>query len=174
MTELGTLGMTEDGRCALRFERQLGHPPEKVWRAITEVDQLRWWFAGILDYDRIRFELAPGSELAFVPKREYAQVGTGHGEVTRIEKPRLLEYTWGTETLRWELEPHGESGCRLVFTNIFDDRGFASAMGAGWHAALERLEDFLAGRDPDQSPLETDESAWQQLQTNYAQALDGV
>lgn len=172
MTELGALGMTEDGRCALRFERQLAHPQEKVWRALTEVDQLRSWFAEILDYDKLRFELFPGAELAFVPKREHAEVGTSQGKVTRIEKPRLLEYTWGAEILRWELEPRGESECRLVFTNIFDDRGFASAMGAGWHAGLERLEDFLAGRDPDQSLLATDESAGQQLQARYARAMD--
>src|SRR5438552_3379635 len=30
--------------CVVRFERHLAHPVEKVWRAITEQDELRQWF----------------------------------------------------------------------------------------------------------------------------------
>jgi len=143
-----------------------------VGQAITNAAQLRWWFADILDYDQVQLEMAPGAELVFVPKSQYGELGTGRGTVTRFEKPSLLEYTWDSETLRWELAPDGAAGCRLVFTNIFDDRGFASAMGAGWHAGLERLEDFLAGHDPAQALLATAESAWQRLQADYAHALD--
>ena len=31
------------GPSPLRFERLLDHPPEQVWRALTELDQLRRW-----------------------------------------------------------------------------------------------------------------------------------
>lgn len=170
MASQGTLGMTEDGRCALRFERELAHSPDRVWHALTQLDHLRWWFAGILDYDRTRFVATVGAELAFVPTAEYAEFGVGHGVVTQVEPPRLLEYTWAGETLRWELSADG-SGCRLVFTNVFDDGGFASAMGAGWHAGLERLDDYLDGRDPARSTLEVDQTAWEQLQAEYDHAL---
>jgi hypothetical protein len=30
----------EAGRTTLRFERILAHPPERVWRALTEKDEL--------------------------------------------------------------------------------------------------------------------------------------
>src|SRR5258708_20510209 len=33
-----------DGRWRLRFTRALAHPPEKVWRAITEPQHLQAWF----------------------------------------------------------------------------------------------------------------------------------
>ena len=33
-----------DGRWRLRFTRALAHPPEKVWRAITEPEHLQAWF----------------------------------------------------------------------------------------------------------------------------------
>lgn len=170
MTSLGTLGITTDGRCALRFERRLAHPPEKVWLALTQIEHLRCWFAEILDYDRSRFEAVLGAELAFVPTAEHADIGVSHGIVTQVEAPKLLEYSWGSETLLWELSAHG-AGCRLVFTNIFDDRGFAPAMGAGWHAGLERLHDYLDDRDPDQAKLEVDHAAWERLQADYEHAL---
>ena len=39
----GTL-QTIDGRPALRFERRLAHPIERVWRAVTEPAELARWF----------------------------------------------------------------------------------------------------------------------------------
>ena len=33
-----------DGRSRLQFSRALGHPPETVWRALTEPEHLAAWF----------------------------------------------------------------------------------------------------------------------------------
>jgi uncharacterized protein YndB with AHSA1/START domain len=157
---LGVLRETEDGRLALRFERRFAHSPDKVWRAITETDQLRAWFVQILDYDRFRFEPAPGGAIEFVSTAGE----TGHGEFIQVDPPRLLEYTWDSEILRWELEPDGD-GCRLIFTNIFDDRPSAASLGAGWHAGLELLASLLDGR-------RAGEPAWERLHADYERALD--
>jgi len=143
---LGTLSETHDGRLVLRSERRLAHPRETVWRAVTDKGQLRGWFAHILDYDRAELDFQPGAKLAFVPKQEQAAVGTGHGIVSQVDPPRLLEYTWDSETLRFELEPDGDAGCRLVFTNIFDDREAADALNEGWNAGLDDLEALLNRR----------------------------
>ncbi|AWS43487.1 SRPBCC family protein [Streptosporangium sp. 'caverna'] len=161
---LGTLKPTDDGRFALRFERRFRHPQAKVWRAITETDQLRAWFVQILDYDRLRFDLGPGARLVFVPKAEHEAMGIGYGQVTRFDPPNLLEYTWDSETLRWELEPDGDAACRMVFTNIFDDRDSGTSLGAGWHAGLDLLEASLDGREANQP-------AWESLQADYERAL---
>ncbi|RJQ81263.1 hypothetical protein D5S17_05865 [Pseudonocardiaceae bacterium YIM PH 21723] len=123
----------------LRLERRFRHPPEKVWRAITETEQLRAWFVEILDYDRSRLDFAAGAELAFVPK---VDLPTGYGRVTGFDPPRLLEYTWDRETLRWELRADG-SGCLLVFTNILDDPETAAAVEPGWQAGLDNLSALL-------------------------------
>ena len=40
---------TDDGRVAIRFVRLLPHPPEKVWRAITDPEQLAAWFPAVVD-----------------------------------------------------------------------------------------------------------------------------
>ncbi|MGI5160066.1 SRPBCC family protein [Microbispora sp. CA-102843] len=161
MSALGTVHRAGDGRVALRFERRIRHPQAKVWRAITETGQLRAWFVQILDYDRFQLDLTPGAKIAFVDRQ-----GTviGEGEVIRVDPPKLLEYTWDSEILRWELEPDGDDGCRLVFTNIVDDPGAAPALGAGWHAGLDALEALLDGR-----PVEP--SVGHELQATYQRAF---
>lgn len=166
---LGTLHTRDDARFELRFERRLAHPVEKVWRAITEADHLREWFPAYVD-----IEPQPGATLRFGLRPEAKQrndipdeLMTSYGEVTAVDPPRLLEYTWAGETLRWELEPV-EDGCRLRFTNVFDDRDIAAGDGAGWHAALDGLEAALAGRPLDRMALydRADE-----LGEPYAQAM---
>ncbi|MCI2424222.1 SRPBCC domain-containing protein [Saccharopolyspora sp. K220] len=149
---LGKLRPLEDGRCELRFERGLAHAQEKVWRAITDPAQLRAWFVEILDYDRCRLDFAEGTELTFVPKPEH-DLPTGQGRTTRIDPPRLLEYTWDAEVLRWELEADGPDACRLIFTNIVADRELAIAVASGWHAGLDQLAAFLDGRPVEQVDL---------------------
>jgi uncharacterized protein YndB with AHSA1/START domain len=152
---LGTVHRTGDGRLALRFERRLAHPPEQVWRAITEVEHLRHWFPVEIDSD-----LSPGATVRFdltaEAKRRLHLEGadtTTDGLVTVFDPPRLLEYTWGEELTRWELSADGEGGCLLVFTDIFDGdlrepdhRNATTQASASWHACFEMLEAWLAGR----------------------------
>ncbi|WP_291416063.1 SRPBCC domain-containing protein [Actinophytocola sp.] len=131
-----------DGRVALRFERHLRHSREKVWRAITEPDQLRAWFVEIIDYDRSRLDFAPGAPLTFAA----AGFPDGRGEVTGYDPPALLEYTWAGEILRFELTAEGET-CRLAFTNIVDGPETASALREGWQTGLDRLAATLGDAD---------------------------
>jgi uncharacterized protein YndB with AHSA1/START domain len=161
---LGRLEPLEDGRWALTFERRLAHPTAKVWRALTEVEQLQAWFVQVLDYDRSRLHFDAGATLTFVPKGGHGEMPTGRGHVTQVDPPRLLEYTWDTETLRWELESDGDAGCHLIFTNILEDRASARAVASGWHAGLDMLGASLDGRQPE-------ESEWERLEADYERAL---
>src|SRR6187401_2297715 len=81
--------------------RQLHHPATRVWQALTDPAHLSEWAP--FDADR---------NLGAVGPAQLATVGTPQVSetiVTRAEAPRLLEYTWGGNELRWELEPHGNS-----------------------------------------------------------------
>src|SRR5690349_909928 len=49
------------GRWRLRFVRTLAHPPEKVWRALTEPEHLAVWFP-----TEIHGEREAGAALRFV------------------------------------------------------------------------------------------------------------
>lgn len=173
LSDLGILSRDEDGRCALTFDRHYDHPVEKVWRALTETEHLRGWFAQYLDYDRSRLDLSSeGAELKFTPGPGADQPPVETGRVTRSEPPTLLEYTWGEEALRWELTSEGDRGTRLTFTNWFTDPSFAPFNALGWHTGLDRLNAVLDGEDPDGITLEADETAATELQQRYEKAFE--
>lgn len=97
----------------------------------------------ILDYERSRLAFEPDADLAFVTRDG---VSAGSGRVVACEPPALLEYTWDTETLRFELIEDGPAATVLVFTNIVDDHGTAVAVEPGWGTGLDRLGARLDGR----------------------------
>ena len=152
----GELIELEGERAAVRFERRLGHPPERVWQAITDPEDLAAWFP-----DTIEGEFGPGAEVRF-PK--FVEMGLPSvGKVTEFDPPRLLAYTWGPSELRFELEPDGD-GCRLVFTDTLP-REETAKNAAGWEVCLADLEARLAGGEP----AERKEDAWPELHEYYAE-----
>jgi uncharacterized protein YndB with AHSA1/START domain len=162
----GTVFGTEDGRVAIRFVRLVPHAPEKVWRAITDPDQLAVWFPAVVELDR-----PAGSELFFgvtdEQRRRYGMTddpaGTPNGRVLRNEPPSVLEYEWAGEILTWEITGTAE-GSRLVFTNVLTDPDAAGPAAAGWEAGLEVVEAQLAGHPITWNPLDRAE----ELATQYA------
>jgi uncharacterized protein YndB with AHSA1/START domain len=125
------------GRWRLRFTRELAHPPERVWSAITEPEHLDTWFP-----QRVRGEWLVGAALTFS--------GDGYelgGEVLSYEPPRLLEFRWGADVIRLELAPR-EGGCTLTLLDTIDELGKAARDGAGWHECLDLLECHLDGGEP--------------------------
>ena len=88
-----------------RFERRLPHRPEKVWRALTDARELARWFPA-----NVEGEHARGAPLRFVFRDGEPDA---EGRITECEPSRVLAYTMGTETLRWELSPIPE-GTLLV------------------------------------------------------------
>jgi uncharacterized protein YndB with AHSA1/START domain len=121
---------TIDGRPALRFERTLAHSVERVWRAISDPAELERWFPAAADW-------TPATGESF-------EAYGATGEVTEVDAPHRLAWTFGGERYSFELAAQ-ESGCRLVFTHVFDDRARAAQTAAGWEAYISRLEPHLAG-----------------------------
>lgn len=136
------------GRPALRFERRLTHPPEKVWRAVTDPAEMAHWFPARIDTDlrvgaamRFRFDDGPlDSEAA------------PDGEIVELDPPKVYAFRWEDSMLRFELVPDG-AGCRLVFTHTLSGTGVHGDLAstprnaAGWHQCLGLLETTLDGRD---------------------------
>jgi hypothetical protein len=91
--------------------------------------------------------------------------------VKRAEAPRLLEYTWGDNDLRWELEPLGDGTRLTLWHNI--DRHFIAWGAAGWHVCFDVLDRFLAGqpigRIVGADAMKFD--GWQRLTAEYAAQL---
>lgn len=142
--------------------RDLKHPPAKVWQALTDPAQLREWAP--FDADRGLGSVGP-VQLSTVgtPKPQVSET-----RVTRADAPHLLEYQWGDNDMRWQLEPLG-AGTRLtLWHNI--DRGFISMGAAGWHICLDVLDRSLGdeplGRIVGGEAMKFD---WPRLNAEYAQ-----
>jgi uncharacterized protein YndB with AHSA1/START domain len=126
----GTLETLDDGRPALRFERHLSHSVERVWRAVSEPAELARWF------------VAP---VAWKPELgETFGAMDQHGEITELDPPRRLTWTWGAEQFSFQLSPDGD-GCLLVFVHVLDDRSLAAQHASGWECYFKRLDAHLAG-----------------------------
>ncbi len=128
----------EGGKWTLTLVRELRHPPAKVWRALTDRAQLREWAP--FDADR---------DMGAVGPVKLSTVGapTPHVSETTVERaepPKVLEYSWGDQDLRWELEPLAGGGTRLMLWHSIDRR-FISMGAAGWHICFDVLDRFLAG-----------------------------
>jgi uncharacterized protein YndB with AHSA1/START domain len=138
---------TIENRPAVRFERRLSHPVDVVWRAITESEELEQWFPSRVEVD----ELRAGAEMTFrFENMPLDAPSTMSGRVTEIDPPRVFEFYWGDDHLRFELEPvaGSEDACVLRLTVLLDSREKAARDAAGWHVCLDRLGRQLAGAEP--------------------------
>lgn len=135
--------LEQDGpRYTLLVERQLAHPPEKVWRVVTERGLLKQWFPC-----DVEGEWKVGAELRFNFLRgegEGLSEEELRGEVVSVDEPRLLEFRWGTELIKYELTPEGD-GCRFRLSQSLDDPSWGARNAAGWEMCLENLDLLLEG-----------------------------
>jgi uncharacterized protein YndB with AHSA1/START domain len=151
----GDLEQLDDGRWRLRFTRTLPHPPEKVWRAITEPGQLANWFPTTIEGER-----AAGAHLRFAFPA--GQLPAFEGEMTLYEPPSLMELRWGPDLLRLELRPV-ERGTELTLLDTLEALGKAARDGTGWHTCLDALEAAMADRDDARQEL----TRWDELHPRY-------
>src|SRR5690242_7065795 len=132
-----SLGSAE-GRAVVRIERRFRHPPERVWRALTEPAGLSAWFPADVTGD-----FRVGGTLHFTYPDGKAP--PSDGVVTAFDPPRLFAFRWNRDRFRWEVWPDGD-GALLVLTHAFEDRPGAASFTAGWTVGLDALDARLDGR----------------------------
>ena len=148
----------KDGeKWTLILVRELRHPPEKVWQALTDPEHLREWAPFEVD-----------GSLGSVGTVKLTWVGTPaplETRVTQADAPKLLEYN----DTRWELEAFG-GGTRLTLWHKIDRR-FISWGAAGWHICFDVLERLLAGEPigPIVGGEAIKSAGWQRLNAEYAE-----
>lgn len=136
MTETGTETRT------VTMERELAHPPEKVWRALTQPHLLSEWL--------MKTDFAPEPGRAFTFTGEWGSVDC---RILEIEAPRRLSYRWdamGLESVvTWTLTPT-DTGTHLTMEQTGfrrdQDQAFHGAR-YGWTALLAKLDTLLAELD---------------------------
>jgi uncharacterized protein YndB with AHSA1/START domain len=156
----------EGEKWTLILARELRHAPAKVWEALTDPEQLREWAP--FDADR---------NLGSAGPVKFSVVGAPTPQVSetiikRAEAPKLLEYNWGDNEMRWELEPL-DGGTRLtLWHNI--GRKFVAMGAAGWHICFDVLDRLLDGHPigrivaGDAMKFE----GWQRLHSEYAKQFN--
>jgi uncharacterized protein YndB with AHSA1/START domain len=128
----------EGDKWTLVLVRRLSHPPEKVWKALTEPEHLREWAP--FDADRSLGTVGPAKlSTAGAPTPLISD-----SRVKRADAPKVLEFNWGGQDIRWELEPMANGGTRLTLWHNINP-GFISMGAAGWHICFDVLDRLLAG-----------------------------
>ncbi|MEM5492610.1 SRPBCC domain-containing protein [Hoeflea sp. AS16] len=122
-------------------ERQLDHPPEKVWRALTQKHLVGEW---LMECD---FEAEPGHEFEL-----QASWGTVACMVLAVEPPKFLSYSWQAHGLdsvvTWTLT-NTETGTHLRMEQTgfgMDQEQAYRGATAGWNNFLGRLEQVLSNQ----------------------------
>jgi uncharacterized protein YndB with AHSA1/START domain len=159
----GGAQVRKDGdKWTLILVRQLHHSPEKVWQALIDPAHLREWAP--FDADGNLGAVGTTVKLTTVaaPTPQVSET-----TVTRADAPEILEYNWGGNDLRWELEAF-DGGTRLtLWHNI--DRRFIAMGAAGWHICLDVLDHLLGGKPVNRIVgVEAMKFGWQRLNAEYA------
>jgi uncharacterized protein YndB with AHSA1/START domain len=73
----------------IEFEFDLRHPPEKVWRALTDPDLLAEWLLPV-----VGLKLEPGATFTFRTQPQPGWDGTVNCRLLEVEARRRLSYAW--------------------------------------------------------------------------------
>ena len=120
-------------------ERELPHPPDKVWRALTQPQLLEEWL--------MKSDVQPVEDHRFRVRADWGAVDC---RVLAVEPGKTLSYTWaayGLETVvTWTLTPaSGGTDLRMEQSGFRPDQPqyYEGAKG-GWQRFLAALEQLLA------------------------------
>lgn len=159
----------------IRFERLLPGSVELVWEYLTDAKRRGEWFAGgpmdLRVGGEVRFEFK-NSELSghkddFPEGKDKSadqceddhrcgsKQGQGDvmvGKILKIEKPRLLKFTFTCHNLptevEFQLEPRGsDTLLRIIHSNV-TNRDVLIGVSAGWQTHVGIMADKMAGIKP--------------------------
>lgn len=148
--------VTEAG--AVRFERLLPGPIERVWAYLTDSEKRgRWLASGEMELAvggraELKLNRADLSAEKTPPDRykKFAGARSFSCRVTRCECPHLLSFTWGEEwgEITFELTSRGKDVHLVPTHRRLTDRTAMLDFASGWHTHLGCLADQLEGCIP--------------------------
>ena len=132
---------------SLVIEREMPHPPEKVWRALTQGPLIEEW---LMKND---FQPVVGHRFSFRSTPVLGWDGVIESEVQVIESNSRLSYSWGTmgtmSVVTWTLTPtKAGTHVRMEQTGFRSEQD-AAYKGAtyGWTKFIGNMERVVAGLD---------------------------
>lgn len=141
---------------ALRFERVLDAPVEKVWRYLVDPElRARWFMAGPSELKvggSFGLTMAHGNlsdEDVATPEKYRPYLGKSWEErITRYEPPHLLAITWENGKageVTFALSAQGDKTLLVLTHTGLRGRDDAVSFGGGWHSHLAVLERRIKG-----------------------------
>jgi len=137
--------MTTEATRTLVIEKEMSHPPEKIWRALTEGPLIKQW---LMDND---FQPVVGNKFQFRSTPVPNWDGIIASEVLVIEPNKKLSFSWATmgmeSVVTWTLAATGAGTLvRMEHSGFASDQD-AAYKGAkyGWQMFIGNLERVLAG-----------------------------
>ncbi|MFD3311992.1 SRPBCC family protein [Streptomyces sp. NPDC058694] len=155
----GTYLTLDDGRPAVRFTRTYDHPVARVWRFVTEPDELAQWFPA-----RAEIELRKGGTIKFSGDLEDSPA-----QVIAVDPPRHLSFSWDGDELHFDLEELDAERTRFTLTNVLGAENTAARVGAGWEVCLAALDAHARGEAFD-GPHDGADAPWQEIYQAYVAA----
>jgi uncharacterized protein YndB with AHSA1/START domain len=157
----------------ITFTRRSKHSASRMWKAITEPDEVAAWTEADAEID-----LRVGGTYTLFAGTESAEECV----IVRVEPERVLTIVWGMNrpdawgdlisVVQWEIQDDGD-GCTFTFVhNGCADRGEGEAgLAAGWHGFFDQLDKHLDGET-----WSTDEARadWERLHAPYDERLNAV
>lgn len=129
----------------LVIEREMPHPPEKIWRALTEGPLIEEW---LLKND---FQPVVGHRFQFRRAPMANWNGVIECEVLEVEPTSRLSYGWGSLGLEtvvaWTLTPTAGGTLLRMEQSGFPSEEGANFKGAkyGWRNFINNLERVVGG-----------------------------
>ncbi|CAH0227146.1 hypothetical protein SRABI118_02370 [Massilia sp. Bi118] len=121
-------------------EREFAHPPEKIWRALTQPHLIEAWL--------MKNNFVPAVHQRFTLTGDWGSVDC---QVLEIEAQRSLSYTWAAmgldSVVTWTLTPSGAGTHLRMEQSGFrpdQDQAFHGAQ-YGWNKFFGGLEQVLGG-----------------------------
>ena len=156
-------------RPILRFERHLPRSIDEVWQAVTDPAEMRAWFPTRIDVEGGQWKAGARLTHHF----DGHDIDPLPGTVLEWEPPHRVRFTWGTDTIGFELTEAGDGGTIFVLTEELG-ASIAARNAAGWEVCLDRLvnhqgedwqprfERYVAAFEPVLGPQEGPPQDWQE------------
>jgi uncharacterized protein YndB with AHSA1/START domain len=139
-------------------EIDIAAPPERVFEALTDPDQLMRWFNDAncpVKFWQMDARLGCSYSYA-TEKANFAVNGVDefkcHGEITEMDPPRLLVYTWISNwhldprrktVVRWELMPTATgTHVKVTHSGLAQEPEARKDYSGGWAGVVEQLKAF--------------------------------
>jgi uncharacterized protein YndB with AHSA1/START domain len=142
---------------------EIAAPPERVFQALTDAQQLKRWFGGPECPAKVwEMDAGPGGHYRYVTEKGAVVVNNVsqfecHGEIVEYDPPRVLAYTWIANwhddltrrtIVRWELTPKSTGTLVKVTHSGLTQLPIARRdYTGGWPGVLEMLKKFAEDKN---------------------------